>query len=98
MTSFRTFTLKSTFSTLTAAATLAVAASTAAAQDVTLRFQHFVSPLSANPTYFMAPWAEKIEKDSGGRIKVELYPAMQLGGKATSQYDLIRDGAIGIRP
>lgn len=66
----------------------------AAAQEVTLRFQHFVSPLSANPTYFMGPWAEKIEKESGGRIKVEIYPFMQLGGKATSQYDLIRDGAI----
>jgi TRAP-type C4-dicarboxylate transport system substrate-binding protein len=66
----------------------------AAAQDVTLRFQHFVSPKSANPTYFMQPWADKIEADSNGRIKVELYPFMQLGGKATAQYDLIRDGAI----
>lgn len=90
----RLFTPKFNLTTIGAAAALAIAASTAAAQEVTLRFQHFVSPLSANPTYFMAPWAEKIEKDSGGRIKVELYPAMQLGGKATSQYDLIRDGAI----
>lgn len=64
------------------------------AQDVTLRFQHFVSPLSSNPTYFMAPWAEKIEKDSGGRLKIELFPIMQLGGKAPDQYDLIRDGVI----
>ena len=64
------------------------------AQEVTLRFQHFVSPASANPTYFMQPWADAIEEQSGGRIKVELYPFMQLGGSATSQYDLIRDGAI----
>lgn len=64
------------------------------AQEVTLRFQHFVSPLSANPTYFMEPWARKIEADSNGRIKVELYPAMQLGGKAPNMYDLIRDGAV----
>ncbi|MFQ6553623.1 TRAP transporter substrate-binding protein [Aestuariibius insulae] len=62
--------------------------------EVTLRFQHFVSPLSANPTYFMQPWADAIEEQSGGRIEVELYPFMQLGGKAPSQYDLIRDGAI----
>jgi TRAP-type C4-dicarboxylate transport system substrate-binding protein len=70
----------------------------AAAQDaepeVTLRFQHFVSPLSANPTYFMRPWAEAIEEQSEGRIRVELYPSMQLGGAAPAQYDLIRDGAI----
>ncbi|MCI2399486.1 TRAP transporter substrate-binding protein [Aliiroseovarius subalbicans] len=76
------------------AALFATTATAALAQEVTLRFQHFVSPLSANPTHFMQPWADKIEADSNGRIKVELYPAMQLGGKAPSQYDLIRDGAI----
>ncbi len=76
------------------AATLATTASIASAQEVTLRFQHFVSPKSANPTYFMAPWAEAIEEQSGGRIKVELYPTMALGGKAQSQYDMIRDGVI----
>lgn len=66
----------------------------ALAQEVTLRFQHFVSPNSANPKYFITPWAEKVERESGGRIKVEIYPFMQLGGKAPSQYDLIRDGVI----
>ena len=75
------------------AATLALSAPLSA-QEVTLRFQHFVSPASANPTYFMQPWADAIEDQSGGRIKVELYPFMQLGGAAPSQYDLIRDGAI----
>ncbi|MCF7701294.1 C4-dicarboxylate ABC transporter [Loktanella sp. M215] len=75
------------------AATL-VLAMPANAQEVTLRFQHFVSPASANPTYFMQPWADAIEEQSGGRIKVELYPFMQLGGAAPAQYDLIRDGAI----
>ena len=74
--------------------TTAATAQVGLAQEVTLRFQHFVSPKSANPTYFMAPWAEAIEEQSGGRIKVELYPFMQLGGKATAMYDLIRDGAI----
>lgn len=76
------------------AATLGLTATSALAQEVTLRFQHFVSPKSANPTYFMEPWARKIEKDSGGRIKVELYPFMQLGGKAPNMYDLIRDGVV----
>jgi len=75
-------------------ALISTAGAAAYAQEVTLRFQHFVSPASANPTHFMEPWARKIESDSNGRIKVELYPFMQLGGKATAQYDLIRDGAI----
>ncbi|MFW2541122.1 TRAP transporter substrate-binding protein [Primorskyibacter sp. 2E107] len=66
----------------------------AMAQEVTLRFQHFVSPNSANPKYFIEPWAEKVEAESQGRIKVEIYPFMQLGGSAPEQYDLIVDGVI----
>ena len=66
----------------------------AAAQEFTLRFQHFVSPKSGVPAGFMAPWAEKIMEESGGRIKVELYPGMQLGGKPPALYDQIRDGVI----
>ncbi|MGV6812244.1 MAG: TRAP transporter substrate-binding protein [Brevirhabdus sp.] len=73
---------------------LGLSTTAAFAQEVTLRFQHFVSPKSANPTYFMEPWARKVEADSNGRIKVELYPFMQLGGKAPNMYDLIRDGAV----
>ena len=76
------------------AALIALSASSAASQEITLRFQHFVSPASANPTYFMQPWADAVEAQSGGRIKVELFPFMQLGGSAASQYDLIADGVI----
>ncbi|KJZ19139.1 C4-dicarboxylate ABC transporter [Loktanella sp. S4079] len=76
------------------AAAFTLSATSSFAQEVTLRFQHFVSPASANPTYFMQPWAEAIERQSNGRIKVELYPFMQLGGAAPNQYDLIRDGAV----
>ncbi|MFT6075222.1 MAG: TRAP-type C4-dicarboxylate transport system substrate-binding protein [Yoonia sp.] len=42
----------------------------------------------------MQPWADTIEAQSNGRIKVELYPFMQLGGAAPSQFGLICDGAI----
>lgn len=81
--------------TLTVALALSgPAVAPAAAQEVTLRFQHFVNPNSANPKYFMQPWADAIEAQSNGRIKVELYPFMQLGGSPVNQYDLIADGAI----
>lgn len=65
-----------------------------AAQDVTLRFQHFISPKGSVPARFMVPWAEKVMKESGGRIKIEIYPGMQLGGKPPALYDQIRDGVI----
>lgn len=79
---------------LAALAVFGFGANTAVAQDVTLRFQHFISPKGTMPVSFMEPWIEKVERESGGRIKIELYPAMQLGGKATALYDQIRDGVV----
>ncbi|NSX54773.1 TRAP transporter substrate-binding protein [Parasulfitobacter algicola] len=64
------------------------------AQEVTLRCQHFLSPKASIPAGFITPWAEKIEAESGGRIKVEIYPSMQLGGKPPELYDQMRDGVI----
>ena len=77
-----------------AAIALSVASSSVWAQEVTLRFQHFISPKGSVPALFMAPWIEKVEKESGGKIKIELYPGMQLGGKPPALYDQIRDGVI----
>jgi len=78
-----------------AAACLAGSAGTAIAQaEVTLRCQHFLSPMGSVPRFFIEPWAEKIEAESNGRIDVEIYPAMQLGGAPPALYDQIRDGVI----
>lgn len=79
---------------LAGALALTFSTGTVMAQEVTLRCQHFLSPKASIPKYFITPWAEKVEKDSGGRIKVEIYPAMQLGGKPPALYDQIRDGVI----
>lgn len=79
---------------LAGALALGLSATAALAQEVTLRFQHFISPKGSVPAFFMEPWAEKVMAESNGRIKVELYPAMQLGGKPPALYDQIRDGVI----
>jgi TRAP-type C4-dicarboxylate transport system substrate-binding protein len=76
-------------------ASLGAGAGAAQAQaEVTLRCQHFLSPLGSVPRFFIEPWAEKVEADSNGRIDVEIYPAMQLGGAPPALYDQIRDGVI----
>ncbi|KMK67034.1 TRAP transporter substrate-binding protein [Puniceibacterium sp. IMCC21224] len=77
-----------------AAVTLGLSVSAGIAQEVTLRCQHFLPAVGSVPKFFMEPWAEKIEAESNGRIKVELYPSMQLGGKPPALYDQIRDGVI----
>lgn len=81
---------------LTAAMVIAAFSTVAAAQEVTLRIHHFLPPQAPVPQNFIAPWAEKVEQDSQGRIKVEIYPTMQLGGKPPSLYDQAKDGVVDI--
>lgn len=75
-------------------ASLAFTASTSVAQEVTLRCQYFTGPKASIPARFIHPWADKVMADSKGRLKIELYPGMQLGGKPPALYDQIRDGVI----
>ena len=80
-----------------AAAVLAVPhLSGLAQQTVTLKFHTFMAPLSSVWLTMHKPWMEKVEKDSGGRIKFEAYPAMQLGGTPVQLYDQARDGVVDI--
>jgi TRAP-type C4-dicarboxylate transport system substrate-binding protein len=68
----------------------------AVAQEVTLRVHHFLPPPSTTHRDFIEPWARKVEAESGGRIKIEIYPSMQLGGKPPALYDQVRDGVVDI--
>ncbi|MCC4247208.1 TRAP transporter substrate-binding protein [Stappia indica] len=70
--------------------------SPALAQDVTLRVHHFLPAPAPVPKNFITPWAEKVMAESNGRIKVEVFPAMQLGGTPPSLYDQARDGVVDI--
>jgi len=65
-------------------------------KTVTLKLHVFVPP-PANPfKTFLAPWAKKVEKDSVGKLKIQLYPSMQLGGKPTQLVDQVKDGIVDI--
>ncbi len=68
----------------------------AQAPQVTLRLQQQLPAAAPVPKNFLVPWAQKIEKESGNRIKIELYPSMQLGGTPPQVYDQVRDGVIDI--
>jgi TRAP-type transport system periplasmic protein len=81
-----------------AIAALALAALTtpAAAQDVTLKVHHFWPPGAMPPSTILAPWCDKIAKDSGNRMKCQVYPAMQLGGTPANLIDQAKDGVVDI--
>jgi TRAP-type C4-dicarboxylate transport system substrate-binding protein len=44
----------------------------------------------------LVPWVKKVEADSQGKIKIEIFPAMQLGGTPPQLYDQVRDGVADI--
>ncbi|CAN5592645.1 TRAP transporter substrate-binding protein [soil metagenome] len=79
-----------------AAALGAPALSGLAQQSVTLKFHTFMAPQSNVWLTMHKPWMEKVEKESGGRIKFEGYPAMQLGGTPVQLYDQAKDGVVDI--
>ena len=86
-------------SLLQLAATAPLAASTLAAnaqQTVTLKFHTFMAPLSNVWLNMHKAWMAKVEKESGGRIKFEAYPAMQLGGTPVQLYDQVKDGVVDV--
>jgi TRAP-type C4-dicarboxylate transport system substrate-binding protein len=84
-------------STLIAAGLLAaVASQPARAADVTLRFHQMLPPQATIPARAIKPWAEKVEKESGGRIKVQQFSTMQLGGKPPELFDQAKDGVVDI--
>jgi TRAP-type C4-dicarboxylate transport system substrate-binding protein len=63
---------------------------------VTLKFHTFMASQSLVWLTMHKPWMEKVEQESGGRIKFEGYPAMQLGGTPAQLYDRARDGVVDI--
>ncbi len=68
----------------------------AAAQEVTLRLHQFL-PAQANvPAHILDVWADRVEAASDGRIEIQRFPAMQLGGRPPELADQVRDGVVDI--
>jgi TRAP-type C4-dicarboxylate transport system substrate-binding protein len=89
----RTF-IVSTLSTVAAPAVLRLAH--ADAPQFVLKLHHSFSSVSSAHDKFLAPWARKVQAQSGGRIRVDLFPSMQLGGAPAALFDQARDGIADI--
>lgn len=68
----------------------------ARAEETTLRLHHFLPAVSNVHRHFLAPWAKKVEEASNGRLKIRIFPSMQLGGAPPQLYDQARDGVADI--
>ena len=75
---------------------LGMSALTAAAQEVTLRLHQFLPPPANIPKNILVPWAAEVLEASGGRIKIEMFDAMSLGGRPPELMDQAQDGVVDI--
>lgn len=67
-----------------------------AQNPITLRLHTFVPAFSNVYANVMTPWMQKIERESGGRIKFQGFPSMQMGGAPAQLYDQARDGVADV--
>lgn len=81
---------------LAACGLVAAAALPAQAQEVTLKVHFFLPATSFASTLFIQPWCDKVARESGNRLKCQLYPSMQLGGTPPQLYDQVRDGVADV--
>jgi len=71
-------------------------AGTALAQDYTFKLHHFLGAKSPSQTEMLEPWARAVEENSGGKVKIEIYPAMTLGGRPPELINQARDGVVDL--
>jgi TRAP-type C4-dicarboxylate transport system substrate-binding protein len=87
---------------LTGAATAAIASpfvlrrAWAANPEFTLRLHHLLGPKSPAQVMMLEPFAERIFKDSDGRVKIDIYPSMSLGGAPPQLVRQVADGVVDI--
>ena len=68
----------------------------AMAQEVTLKMHQFLPPQANVPKLILDVWADKVEKSSSDRIKINHFPSMQLGGRPPELMDQAIDGVADI--
>jgi TRAP-type C4-dicarboxylate transport system substrate-binding protein len=71
-------------------ALVGLAGASHAQAPVDMRFSHFV-PTTHRSVAGVQMWADSLQKATGGKLQVRIFPSEQLG-KAKDQYDMVRDG------
>ncbi|MDE2789496.1 MAG: TRAP transporter substrate-binding protein [Paracoccaceae bacterium] len=74
-----------------------VAASSAGvAEEYSFKLHHLLSAKAPAQTQMLEPWARSVEENSGGKVKIEIFPAMTLGGRPPELIQQARDGVVDI--
>src|SRR5487761_613207 len=63
---------------------------------IALKLHHAFSAVSSVHDKFLSPWARKLEAESNGRIRIDIFPSMELGGAPAQLFDQARNGDADI--
>ena len=64
--------------------------------QLVLKVHSFSGPQAPDQAKHLFPWSEKINKLAGGKMKIEVYTNMQLGGKPADLPQQLEDGVVDI--
>ena len=82
--------------TVAATAAALVLAAQAQAAEFEFKLHHLLPAKAPAHTQMLEPWARQVEANSGGRVAIEIFPAMTLGGKPPELVQQARDGVVDI--
>ncbi|MBT9385089.1 TRAP transporter substrate-binding protein [Pseudooceanicola sp. CBS1P-1] len=68
----------------------------ASAAEYEFKLHHFLSANSPAQTKMLEPWAKAVEEASGGKVHIEIYPSMTLGGRPPELVSQARDGVVDL--
>lgn len=61
-----------------------------------MKLHHLLGPNAPPHTQMLTPWTERIKEASGGRVDIEIFPAMSLGGAPPQLFRQAVDGVVDI--
>jgi len=88
--------LKLASAAILGAAVALAGTSMTSAQEFTFKLHHLLGAKAPAQTQMLEPWAKQVEENSGGRVKIEIYPAMSLGGRPPELVQQVRDGVVDL--
>lgn len=66
------------------------------AQEYTFKLHHFLGSKAPAHSQMLEPWARQVEENSGGKVKIEIFPSMTLGGRPPELIQQVRDGVVDL--
>jgi TRAP-type C4-dicarboxylate transport system substrate-binding protein len=78
------------------AAAVAFVSGSAGAGEFDFKLHHLLPSKAPAQTQMLEPWERAVEENSGGRIDIEIFPAMSLGGTPPELVQQARDGVVDL--